>query len=189
MTQREPLKMLHKKTRKHLDPHLRDDENVIAVIKGGSEQALIALDHRLIIVKPGMMAGATFGARVTSFEYRDISAIEVNTKLTTAVIEVMTPGYQGTRPSSYWSTSNKHGDSAWQISNCLPMNRKQADAAQPAVNLIRERIQLDRVSTPTHAPAAGGIADELRKLSELRDQGILSESEFEAAKARTLAGS
>src|SRR2546426_629584 len=103
MTQRELLNTLHKKTRKHLDPHLRDDENVIAVITGGAEQA---------------------------------------------------------------------------------------HAAQPAVNLIRERMQVDRrVSTPTHAPAAGGIADELRKLSELRDQGILSESEFEAAKARTLAGS
>ncbi len=33
------------------------------------------------------------------------------------------------------------------------------------------------------------IADELAKLESLRDRGTLSESEYEAAKARTLAGS
>src|SRR5437899_2701414 len=105
---RELLSKLPKAALKHLEPQLHEGENVIGFIMGGSNQALVALDHRLIIVKPGMMAGATFGAKVTSFEYRDISAIEVNKKLTTAVIEVMAPGYQGTRATSYWDTSNKH---------------------------------------------------------------------------------
>jgi hypothetical protein len=45
--------------------------------------------------------------------------------------------------------------------------------------------------TPTGPPAATGtgpsmIADELRKLAELRDEGILSNQEFEAQKAKLL---
>ena len=185
---RELLSSLHRKSRKYLEPQLRDGESIIGIIKGGGEQALVALDHRLIIVKPGMMAGSTFGARVTSFEYRDISAIEVNTKLATAIIEVMAPGYQGTRSTSYWDTSNKSGNSAWQISNCLPLSRKAADAALPIINLIRERIQTDRhPSTAVGAPATG-IAEQLEKLAALNEQRVLSDSEFEAAKARVLSG-
>jgi Short C-terminal domain len=40
----------------------------------------------------------------------------------------------------------------------------------------------------TAAPAGGGtdLADELRKLADLRDQGILTEEEFEAQKAKIL---
>ena len=37
------------------------------------------------------------------------------------------------------------------------------------------------------APTGGGTADELTKLAELKSQGVLSDAEFEAQKARILA--
>jgi hypothetical protein len=37
------------------------------------------------------------------------------------------------------------------------------------------------------APAAGGIAAELTQLAQLRDSGVLTPDEFEAAKAKLLA--
>jgi putative oligomerization/nucleic acid binding protein len=40
--------------------------------------------------------------------------------------------------------------------------------------------------SPTPAPAADGPADELMKLNELRLKGVLTDEEFEAAKARVL---
>jgi hypothetical protein len=39
-----------------------------------------------------------------------------------------------------------------------------------------------------HPPASGMVADELRKLAELRAQGILTDDEFAAQKARLLGG-
>ena len=36
------------------------------------------------------------------------------------------------------------------------------------------------------AATGGGAADELAKLAELRDQGVLSEAEFQQAKAKAL---
>jgi hypothetical protein len=41
---------------------------------------------------------------------------------------------------------------------------------------------------PAPAPPAGDLADQLRKLADLRDQGVLTEEEFAAQKARLLAG-
>jgi hypothetical protein len=169
-------------TRKHLEPQLRPDENVIGVIKGPSKQALVALETRLFIVKPGLMAGSAFGAKVTAFDYRQITAIELNKKLTTAVIEVIAAGYQGTRKTSFWSQED--GEDAWKTSNCLPLGRNEAEKAQPVLAAIRERIE------GAHAPApsanGSGIAEQLEKLAQLREQGVLSEDEFVAAKARVV---
>jgi Short C-terminal domain len=41
--------------------------------------------------------------------------------------------------------------------------------------------------TPVAAAPSGMVADELRKLAQLKEQGILSEEEFAAAKTRLLA--
>jgi hypothetical protein len=176
------LNALPEKTRKHLEPQLHDGEEVIAVINGASAQAIVALQTRLFIVKPGLMAGATFGARVTSFDYRNITAIEVNKKLVTAVIEVIAAGYQGVRATSFWST--KDGQDAYKISNCLPLARAEADKAEPVLALIRERIA--QLHSPTQQAGSTSVADELAKLAELHRQGILSVEEFDAAKRRLL---
>jgi hypothetical protein len=178
------LAVLSQRTVKHLEQQLRPGERVVAVIKGAAKQAIVALDTRLFIVKPGLMAGSTFGARVTSFDYRQITAIELNKKLTTAVIEVIAAGYQGTQATSYWS--QKEGKDPFKISNCLPLPRSDATKAEPVLALIRERIE--RAHAPAPAPAAmvGGVAEQLEKLAQLRAQGVLSEDEFAAAKARVL---
>lgn len=55
------------------------------------------------------------------------------------------------------------------------------------------RAALDQAIAAQHAPSApaaatpASLADELAKLAQLRDQGILSHEEFEAQKARLLA--
>jgi hypothetical protein len=178
-----PLDVLSAKTRKHVDPALRDGEKIVAVVKGDFDQAIVALDTRLVIVKAGFMAGTAFGAKVTSFDYRNITAIEVNKKMVTAVIEVIAAGYQGVQDTSWWT--NHGGQSASATSNCLPISRAAADAAEPAIAAIRERIA--RAHNPSTAQAStSGIADELTKLAELHKQGILSAVEFESAKERVL---
>jgi hypothetical protein len=136
------------------------------------------------MVKPGLMAGSTFGARVTSFDYRQITAIELNKKLTTAVVEVIAAGYQGTQATSYWS--QKEGKDPFKTSNCLPLPRSDAPKAEPVLAVIRERIERSHAPAPAPAAAVGGVVEQLEKLAELRAQGVLSEDEFAAAKARVL---
>jgi hypothetical protein len=194
MADRSALNVVPAKTRKHVDTHLGPDENVLVALVGTSGQALVALDDRLLIVKPGYMAGATFGAKVTSFPYRDISAIEVNTTWMSGVIEVIVPGYDGRKPTSYWS-GDKDKD-PFKISNCLPIPKKAASEWQPHLDAIRQKIaRAKHAPHPSSAPAPGGGAGNndliasLERLQALRTAGALSDEEFQAAKERLLQGS
>jgi hypothetical protein len=45
-----------------------------------------------------------------------------------------------------------------------------------------------QVAGVAHTPAAASVADEIRKLAELRSEGLLTEQEFAAQKARLLGG-
>ncbi len=76
---------------------------VVGVYIGASGQSLIAFGDRLVIIKTGLMAGASFGGKVTVFPYQDIVSIEENSGMVTAVIEVLTAAHSGERDKSYWS--------------------------------------------------------------------------------------
>lgn len=184
------LQALPPKTAKHAVEHIGADETAHVVLIGGGSQALIALDERLIIVKPGFMAGASFGARVTSFAYRDIAALEVNTGMMNGVIEVITSGYQGTKDVKYWSTES-HQD-PYKISNCLPAPKKAIASWSGYLEFIRTKIR-EAKSGPSEVttvpPAAGGseLVDRLGELVKLHASGALTDDEFASAKAKLLA--
>jgi hypothetical protein len=59
------------------------------------------------------------------------------------------------------------------------------DAAERAKALIEERVARakDRSLQPGKPPSSSGAADLVRKLTELRDAGVLSQEEFEIKKA------
>ena len=62
-------------------------------------------------------------------------------------------------------------------------NSMQERALQDAAN----REQQFRGYVQTVAGSGGGAADEIAKLADLRDKGVISAAEFEAAKAKALA--
>jgi len=51
----------------------------------------------------------------------------------------------------------------------------------------QDRAQYEAFRQFTQRPHAGGTADDLHKLADLRDRGVLTDEEFERAKARALA--
>lgn len=57
---------------------------------------------------------------------------------------------------------------------------------RPILDRVNPKPEPEAVTAPHPQPAPDG-ADLLRKLAELRDQGILSEEEFQAKKAEILA--
>jgi hypothetical protein len=190
MPSRSALDVIPAKARKHVDSHVGQHENVLIVLVGQSSQTLVALDERLIIVKPGYMAGASFGAKATSFSYRDISAIEVNTTMMSGVIEVIAAGYDGRKPTRYWS-SDKNQD-PFKLSNCLPIAKKAASAWQEHLDVIRRKIAESKQSaalvSPSTPSASNDLVASLERLGALRSSGVLSEEEFQAAKSRLIAG-
>ena len=74
---------------------------------------------------------------------------------------------------------------AWRASDVTEFRVTKREAENVEATLLR------LMNGPPSAPAAsaassGSLADELRKLAELREAGVLSDGEFEAQKARLL---
>ncbi len=176
---------LSSKVRKLLDENVTPDEKVLFCLVGNFKQAIIALPNRLLVMKPGFMAGATFGARVTSFLYKDITGIEVNTGLVNAVIEISTPSYQATKQKDWWSM-DRDRDPA-KVSNCLPVSKVHLKEFQPYLEKLRVMIaDAKKDKTISQQKGAENIASQLEQLVKLHQSGSLTEEEFQNAKKRLL---
>jgi hypothetical protein len=178
-----PMDPLHKRVEKLLAGSLGQGETVLARVAGGADQALILTEHRALIIKIGFMAGQTFGGKVTSFEYRNITAVEVRMSLMTGSFEISAGGVQGAE-RSYWKAESPN--SAWKAPNTIPINRSEFPKFQLAANAIRERSAI-ALAMPTAQSPASDVPDQLRRLADLRDQGVLTNEEFQAKKTELLA--
>jgi hypothetical protein len=136
-------------------------------------------DQWVTIERKGAMAKMTQGlkgskripiANITSVQFKKAGA--------------MTSGY--IQFSMMGSSESKGGLlNAQRDENSVSFNSRHAKEFEA----IRDRIESviatgQRTSAP--APAGGGLADELKKLAELRDSGVLSEEEFATQKAKLL---
>jgi hypothetical protein len=87
---------------------------------------------------------------------------------------------------------NSDSNNPWTLSNTLPMGRPIYQQALPLLNEMRARIAEAKRPTVVVCPpaaAGGGLADEIGKLAGLRDQGVLTEQEFQDAKRAAIARS
>jgi hypothetical protein len=180
-----------------LHPKVRDGaaltpfDTVRFCLVGASKQALIALDDRLLIVKHGMMAGATGGVRRTTFDYCDITNVEVNTGWVNGIIEVLTAAYAGGVQKDYWNSGDNNDP--FKASNAIPIAKATLTKALPRLEELNGWIRAAKrpmaasPAPPASPPAAGGaLAAQIRELHELVTLGALTAEEFEAAKAKLL---
>jgi hypothetical protein len=181
------IEILNKKVKRLVEENMNQDEKVLFCLVGNYNQSLVALDERILVVKTGFMAGATFGGRVTSFHYKDITGIEVNTGLINGIIEISTPSYQGTKEKDWWSMDRDRDP--MKVSNCIPIEKAKLKEYQPYLEKLRQKIRdakTTMTSIPKLYPSEKDIGSELEKLASLRSSGMLSDEEFEQAKKKLL---
>jgi hypothetical protein len=92
-----------------LELTIDEDEHVRFGIEGMDGQCIVALDERLLVIKPGFVRGGVFGAeaasrrdgdgtefggKVASIRYGDITSIEAHQVETNAVIKINALDYQ-----------------------------------------------------------------------------------------------
>lgn len=166
--------------------HMHEGETILFCLRGDWSHSLLAFEDRVLVVKPGIMAGTAFGALTATFYYQDITGIEVNTGLVTAVIEISTPSYQATARRSWVQVGslNDHDRDPYRVSNCLPIYRRSLAKYEPYVAQLREKIR--EAKNVPEIKASGGFASELEKLANLHATGALSDDEFSRAKAALL---
>ena len=137
------------------------------------------------------MSGSLGGARVSSFYYRDITGIEYNSGLISGIVEILTASYDGSATKDYWKGTGKgrNADSndPWTLSNTLPLDKASYASAKSQFDKLRELISQSKGSA-----AAGtvvqekSLADEIEKLSDLLEKGLIDANEFKEAKKRIL---
>ena len=171
------------KMRKALAGVIHEDERVLDEIEGLRHQGAVLTDRRVIVAKSGVNAGAVFGAKVTSFPFDLVASIEVQTSGVRTVLIVQSAG---DKSQSGFLSGRQLGNDVWSSANTVPFNRGDRERAQKfAEHATRVRAEAVN-SRGTAQSGTVSVADELQKLLVLKNDGILSEEEFAAQKAKLL---
>jgi hypothetical protein len=155
---------------KRLVDHLWDNETVDRMVGGrygGGTGLLVLTDRRLIFLKDGMMRQTH-----EDFPLDKISSVQWSSGMALGKIQIFVSGNKA------------------EIDN---INKKDGkDLTEMVRNRISQGGSTGAAATappPAQPPTAPlSVADELTKLAQLRDAGLLSEDEFAAQRARLLGG-
>jgi hypothetical protein len=137
MEWKEIQKALGKKATKHLIENVAPGEGVRFVIVGVKDQAIVAMEDRILVIKPGWRASAAFGANVTSIRYEDVTGVEVRTGPMAGAIEIATAGHQGGFSGGY---SANWAVNAYQQANALRASRGLVRKQQAFIEELRRLV-------------------------------------------------
>ena len=172
--------ILSPRVAREVSGHVSDEERVLFCLRGSLSHSLVALENRLLIVKPGFHAGTTFGSLVTTFYYQDVTAIQVHTFLLTGWIEVSSPSFQGRERKRNRQPRSSDRD-VYKLPNCIPISKRRAHAYQPALAQLRERIEFcKRYGRVASEPPP--LLGSLERIADLRRAGALTEPEYDRLK-------
>jgi hypothetical protein len=161
---------------------LASDEVVRVIIRGPWNQAIVGTDFRLFILKKGLMGGVTFGAKMTSWDYSNLTGIQYETGPNDGFVAIQGPSI-ASKDLSFWASDDKcpaFSPFAIPVTGKIIMEQ-----AKVGVEILRDLI----VKAHRHKASltkAPGTTRKINKLAELRKQGLLTQEEFEAKKNEIL---
>jgi len=159
-----------RKELKELPNILWSDESVENIIQGtynNGNGILVATNRRLVFVDKGFL----YGLKVEDFPYEKISSIQYETGLLLGKLTIFTSGNKAVIDNVYKEKVRAFGD--WvraKISNASVIS----PPSMPKVNA-------------TSSPSLD-IIEQLERLAKLKEQGILTEEEFQIQKKKILWG-
>lgn len=150
------IEELHKKTRKLAERILADGgEELVAVIRGRSRQAMIVTDRRIVMVKPGLLAGPWLGAKAAAFALTEITTVNVHAGRGMGALELVIAGRAREAKADLTT--------AFQSPTWLPCRSSVSDS--PLIGELRSYIKSDGQSRSAYTELAafdgriGGPAD------------------------------
>jgi hypothetical protein len=142
---------------------IADDEEMFALVRGiynNGRGILVATNKRLIFVDKGFISGL----KVEDFGLDKISSIQYETGIVFASIKIMASGN---------TAKIEYVDKGAARIFCEKVRTKLSETKSNAAPVTIVQSQLD-------------VADQLSKLAKLKDQGILTQDEFDAQKKKLL---
>jgi hypothetical protein len=179
---------------------LNPDEKILLVARqsrikpGGSHftpNTIYATDRRIIIRDPYMLG---LKANIVDIPYDIITSLKLEKGLLSSTIRFKAPGLMSSNKLGMMDSIVEGEDDPTGIIEAIPK-----DKAEDLLEIIRSGMKDDRKSAPSkkyeysklldskeHTPSSDqtvvSIADELQKLSKLKEERILTEEEFNQMK-------
>jgi hypothetical protein len=165
-------KFLGRKEIKQLPGILWEDERVEKLVQGSYNSGmgvLVATNKRLVFVDKGIGK-----LKVEDFPYDKLTSIQYETGWTMGSITMFASGNKA------------------EIKNVAKDQCKNfADYVRARITAVSEHASAPQVSEPASASMSNGgsdIVDRLERLAKLKEQGMLTDDEFEAQKQKILGG-
>ena len=147
-----------------------------------SGEAIVVTDRRVLIVKAGQAAQAMFGQKIKSYPFEHITSVEVSCGLMSGRIQINVGG------SSETPGHSKTLVQARQAENMIQIVRGYLARANEIAGLIETHRHAALESKTNVAPMQSDFTAQLERLAGLLERGVLTDSEFQQAKAKLLAG-
>jgi Short C-terminal domain len=171
---------LNDKARKAINAALEPEEQVVLSIAGEAGSALVATERRVFVFKKGAVSGSAFGKQLNSWDYSNISGVEVKQGITTHAVVVQVPGVA---PVTKFGRFANGPNSVWEAPNSIMATKTGVDQAIGALRrLIADHQRPSHVNESHHSDPI----DQIKRLGGLRDQGLLTEEEFQSKKRQLL---
>lgn len=130
---------LSRKAEKILSLNLQNNEDILLKLMGAFGQALVITNKRVYILKWGFMTGNFLRNRCYSFEYRNITGININQNLFTGSLQILTasspPSHAG-----YWSKGQ-------EVPNAITFAKLELPIIKEANDLIKKLISSHQQKT------------------------------------------
>ncbi len=175
------MKPLGKKEAELVKRNLTSDEVVLGQVIGSFGQAAVATTQKVLVVKTGLMAGQTFGGKATSFDYRNIGAVEVRSGLSQGEMEIINPSMPSSQGNRY-----KDKVKIAETPNGLVFGKTNLKLFEEFASKVRNQVGVTTAPPPASATAGPAIPDQIRQLAELHAAGVLTDAEFSSKKSELL---
>ena len=128
-----------------LELNMYEDERIRFAIEGMDGQLIVALNERLLVVKPGFVREPDFGGLVASIYYEDITRIKITAGLTNRVIKIHAQDHQLNENHA----QNYQGNQVSQAKDffltndrtSIPITRWQLDKYKPHLHILQELVR------------------------------------------------
>lgn len=166
---------------------LSSEEKVLLVAResrlmpGGSAltpNSVIATDRRVIIRDPYMLG---FKSELIDIPYDVITSVKLQKGVFTSTILFKAPTMVNKSKLGLMDENISGEDDQEGVIEALPK-----DKAEELLEIIRRRMKANSTGEVTSSIDTISIADEIEKLSKLKQKGILSESEYQKMKQQLL---
>lgn len=159
------MRLFARREIKKLPSALWEGELVEKLAQGkynGNEGLLVLSNRRLIFLEQGV-----FRSRIEDFPIEKISSVQSGTGMMFGELTIFVSGNKA------------------EISRVMPKEHA-ATLAETLRGKLQTPTSTPATSAPPAAPAEPDVMEQLKKLGELRDAGVLNDTEFETKKAELL---